>query len=69
MIDRFEGSAEEIRTKVERIVQAIVPEATCRRSDDGEQISCGTVDASGKLHEFSLIVGDLDRATVQANAR
>jgi hypothetical protein len=69
MIDRFEGSPEDIRTEVERIVQLIVPEATCRLNEDFEQISCGTVDASGKLHEFSLVVGDLDRATVQANAR
>jgi hypothetical protein len=69
MIDRFEGTVEEIRSEVERIVQAIVPESTCRLSDDNGRISCGTVDASGKLHEFSLVVGDLDRATVQANAR
>ncbi len=69
MIDRFEGSAEEIRAEVERIVQTIVPEATCEISDDGEHISCGTVDASGKRHQFSLMIGDLDRATLQANAR
>ncbi len=69
MIDWFEGSVEEIRVEVERIVQTIVPEATCEISDDGEHISCGTVDASGKRHEFSLTIGDLDRPTLQANAR
>jgi hypothetical protein len=69
MIDRFEGTAEEIRAEVERIVQTIVPEAKCETSDNGEHISCGTVDASGKRHEFSLLVGDLDRATVLANTR
>jgi hypothetical protein len=69
MFDRFEGTAEDIRTEVERIVQTIVPEATCEVSDDGEQISCGTVDASGKTHRFSLVIGELDRAIVQANAR
>ena len=69
MIDRFEGTAEEIRTEVERIVQTIVPEANCETGGDGEHISCGTVDASGKRHEFLLVVGDLDRATVLANAR
>lgn len=69
MIDRFEGSAEEIRAEAQRIVQAIVPEATCEISDSGEQISCGTVDASGKRHEFSLAVGVLDRTILQANAR
>ena len=69
MIDRFEGTTEDIRTEVERIVQTIVPEATCEISDDGEQISCGTVDASGKRHEFSIVIGDLDRAILQANAR
>lgn len=69
MIDRFEGTAEEIRAEVERIVQTIVPEAKCETSDNGEHISCGTVDASGKRHEFRLVVGDLDRATVLANTR
>ncbi len=69
MIDRFEGTTEDIRTEVERIVQSIVPEATCEISEDGEHISCGTVDASGKTHRFSLVIGDLDRTTVQANAR
>lgn len=69
MIDRFEGSPEEIRAEVQRIVQTIVPEATCEISDNGEQISCGTVDASGKRHEFSLVIGDLDKAILQANAR
>jgi hypothetical protein len=69
MIDRFEGTAEEIRAEVERLVQTIVPEAKCETSDNGEHISCGTVDASGKRHEFVLVVGDLERATVLANAR
>jgi hypothetical protein len=69
MIDRFEGSPEEIRTEVERVVQTIVPEATCELSNDREHISCGTVDASGKRHEFTLTIGELDRANVEANAR
>ncbi|MGI8610759.1 MAG: hypothetical protein ACR2KH_00555 [Sphingomicrobium sp.] len=69
MIDRFEGSPGEIKAEVERIVQTIVPEATCEISDDGEQISCGTVDASGRTHEFSLLIGNLDRAILEANAR
>jgi hypothetical protein len=69
MIDRFEGSSEEIRAEVKRLVQTIVPEAKCETSDNGEHISCGTVDAWGKRHEFSLVVGDLDRATVLANTR
>lgn len=69
MIDRFEGSAEDIRAEVERIVQTIVPEATCEISDDGDQISCGTLDASGKRHEFSLVIGNLDKVILQANAR
>jgi len=69
MIDRFEGSAEDIRAEVERVLQTIVPEATCEIRDDGEQISCGTFDASGKRHEFSLVIGNLDRAILEANAR
>ena len=69
MIDRFEGSPGEIKAEVERIVQTTVPEATCEISDDGEQIACGTVDASGKRHEFSLLIGNLDRTILEANAR
>lgn len=65
----FEGSAEEIRSKAEQIVQAIAPEAKCEIWDYEHRIRCGFVDADGKKHEFSLVLGGFDRQILEANAK
>ncbi len=69
MFDRFEGTLEDIKAEVERIVQTIVPEATCEIWDSDEQIKCGAIDASGRKHEFSLVIGNLDKGNLEANSR
>lgn len=65
----FEGSPEQIRLAVQKIVQAIVPEAKCEVWDFENRIRCGTVDSRGNVQEFSLVIDDLEMDIIEAHAR
>lgn len=65
MSDALEGSPEEVRKRVEEIVQAIVPQAKCELHDYEFRIRCGLVDVDGEKKEFSLLRARLDPTTLE----
>lgn len=69
MANKLTGTPEEIRAKAEEIIRTIHPTARCELHDHEQRIRCGVLDCDGAKNEFSLLIGKVDRALLEAYAR